>query len=128
MALGDYPVRASIGVKDTKTVRVFLRGRTAARTREHRLECRHRRGRPLTAAGAEFIHYEGFDQDERGIGPRAGGGRVAWVEDLDGNTLAFETDYEERLHRGASRQPAARLTAPWGAKLRRPWLASRRHL
>lgn len=46
----------------------------------------------LTAAGAELVRYEGFDQDEHGIGPRAGGGRIAWVEDPDGNTLAIETD------------------------------------
>ncbi len=46
----------------------------------------------LTAAGAEFVHYEGFGQDARGIGPRAGGGRIAWVEDPDGNTLAIEAD------------------------------------
>lgn len=43
-------------------------------------------------AGAELVRYQGFDQDERGIGPRAGGGRIAWVEDPDGNTLALETE------------------------------------
>ncbi|MDF2506670.1 MAG: hypothetical protein K0Q52_529 [Microbacterium sp.] len=36
--------------------------------------------------------FYGFGQDDRGIGPRAGGGRIAWVEDPDGNTLAIETD------------------------------------
>lgn len=46
----------------------------------------------LTAAGADFVRYESFGQDARGIGPRAGGGRIAWVEDPDGNTLAIETD------------------------------------
>jgi catechol 2,3-dioxygenase-like lactoylglutathione lyase family enzyme len=46
----------------------------------------------LTAAGAEFVRYEGFGQDAVGVGPRAGGGRIAWVEDPDGNTLAIETD------------------------------------
>lgn len=46
----------------------------------------------ISAAGAVFAHYEGFDQDERGIGPRAGGGRIAWVADPDGNTIAIEAD------------------------------------
>lgn len=46
----------------------------------------------LTAAGAEPVRYEGFGQDDRGIGPRAGGGRIAWVEDPDGNALAIESD------------------------------------
>ena len=46
----------------------------------------------LTAAGAVLVRYDGFGQDERGIGPRAGGGRIAWVEDPDGNTLALEAD------------------------------------
>jgi catechol 2,3-dioxygenase-like lactoylglutathione lyase family enzyme len=46
----------------------------------------------LAAAGAEFVDYEGFGLDARGIGPRAGGGRIAWIEDPDGNTLAIETD------------------------------------
>ena len=46
----------------------------------------------LTAAGAEFVRYEGIGQDPRGIGPRAGGGRIAWVKDPDGNTLAIEAD------------------------------------
>ncbi|KJQ53460.1 VOC family protein [Microbacterium sp. SA39] len=46
----------------------------------------------LTDAGAEFVRYEGFGQDARGIGPRAGGGRIAWVEDPDGNTHAIEAD------------------------------------
>lgn len=49
-------------------------------------------GTELTAAGAELVRCYGFDQDERGIGLRAGGGHIAWVEDPDGNTLALETD------------------------------------
>ena len=47
----------------------------------------------LTAAGVEFARYEGFDQDTRGIGPRAGGGRIAWFQDPDGNTFAIEADH-----------------------------------
>ncbi|WP_322410645.1 hypothetical protein [Microbacterium invictum] len=46
----------------------------------------------LTAAGAELVRYDGAGQDDRGIGPRAGGGRIAWVGDPDGNILALETD------------------------------------
>lgn len=46
----------------------------------------------LTAAGAEFVRYDGFGQNAAGIGPRAGGGRIVWVEDPDGNTLAIESD------------------------------------
>lgn len=46
----------------------------------------------LKAAGAQPVRYEGFGQDDHGIGPRAGGGRIAWVEDPDGNTLAIESD------------------------------------
>ena len=46
----------------------------------------------LTSAGVEFARYEGFEQDGRGIGPRAGGGRIAWFRDPDGNTFAVEAD------------------------------------
>ena len=46
----------------------------------------------LSSAGGEFAHYLGFDQDEHGIGPRAGGGRIAWITDPDGNTIAIEAD------------------------------------
>ncbi|WP_436531959.1 VOC family protein [Actinoplanes sp. HUAS TT8] len=46
----------------------------------------------LTAAGVEFARYEGFGQDAKGIGPRAGGGRIAWFQDPDGNTFAVESD------------------------------------
>ena len=30
--------------------------------------------------------------DDKGISPRAGGGKVAWFEDPDGNTFALESD------------------------------------
>jgi catechol 2,3-dioxygenase-like lactoylglutathione lyase family enzyme len=46
----------------------------------------------LTAAGVEFARYEAFEHDERGITPRAGGGRIAWFRDPDGNTFAIESD------------------------------------
>ena len=46
----------------------------------------------LTAAGVEFARYEEFQHDARGITPRAGGGRIAWFRDPDGNTFAIEAD------------------------------------
>lgn len=46
----------------------------------------------LTAAGVEFTRYDEFGQDARGIAPRAGGGRIAWFQDPDGNTFAIEAD------------------------------------
>jgi catechol 2,3-dioxygenase-like lactoylglutathione lyase family enzyme len=46
----------------------------------------------LAADGVEFVRYAEFGQDEKGIGPRAGGGRIAWFQDPDGNTFAIESD------------------------------------
>ena len=46
----------------------------------------------LTAAGVEFARYSEFDHDARGITARAGGGRIAWFRDPDGNTFAIEAD------------------------------------
>ena len=44
----------------------------------------------LGSGGVTFERYEGLTADERGISPRAGGGRVAWFKDPDGNTFAVE--------------------------------------
>ena len=46
----------------------------------------------LTAAGVEFTRYDAFEADANGIAPRAGGGRIAWFQDPDGNTFAIEAD------------------------------------
>ena len=46
----------------------------------------------LTAAGVEFTRYEAYEADAKGIAPRAGGGRIAWFQDPDGNTFAIEAD------------------------------------
>lgn len=46
----------------------------------------------LTAAGVEFMRYKDVVHDARGITARAGGGRIAWFQDLDGNTFAIEAD------------------------------------
>jgi catechol 2,3-dioxygenase-like lactoylglutathione lyase family enzyme len=44
----------------------------------------------LSSRGVTFEHYEGLTTDDRGISPRAGGGKVAWFKDPDGNTFAVE--------------------------------------
>jgi catechol 2,3-dioxygenase-like lactoylglutathione lyase family enzyme len=44
----------------------------------------------LSSRGVTFEHYEGVTTDEKGISPRAGGGKVAWFKDPDGNTFALE--------------------------------------
>ncbi|NYF18193.1 putative enzyme related to lactoylglutathione lyase [Microbacterium sp. AK009] len=46
----------------------------------------------LIQAGAEVPRYDGLGQDERGVAPRAGGGRIFWIADPDGNTIAVEAD------------------------------------
>ncbi len=46
----------------------------------------------LTAAGVEMARYDQFEADAKGITPRAGGGRIAWFRDPDGNTFAIEAD------------------------------------
>lgn len=53
----------------------------------------------LTSNGVTFEHYEGvlesafdFSTNERGISPRAGGGKIAWFKDPDGNIFAIEGD------------------------------------
>jgi catechol 2,3-dioxygenase-like lactoylglutathione lyase family enzyme len=44
----------------------------------------------LGSNGVTFEHYEGLTADHKGISPRAGGGKVAWFKDPDGNTFAVE--------------------------------------
>ena len=53
----------------------------------------------LTSKGVTFEHYEGvlesgfdYGTDEKGISPRAGGGKVAWFKDPDGNVFSIEGD------------------------------------
>jgi catechol 2,3-dioxygenase-like lactoylglutathione lyase family enzyme len=46
----------------------------------------------LTAVGVEMARYDQFEADAKGITPRAGGGRIAWFRDPDGNTFAIEAD------------------------------------
>jgi catechol 2,3-dioxygenase-like lactoylglutathione lyase family enzyme len=46
----------------------------------------------LSSNGVTFEHYPEVTTDEKGISPRAGGGKVAWFKDPDGNTFAVEGD------------------------------------
>jgi catechol 2,3-dioxygenase-like lactoylglutathione lyase family enzyme len=46
----------------------------------------------LTAVGVDFVSYDEFEHDAKGITPRAGGGRIAWFQDPDGNTFAIEAN------------------------------------
>ncbi|MFF9562444.1 VOC family protein [Leifsonia sp. NPDC014704] len=46
----------------------------------------------LTSAGVRFLRYDQLEHDRRGITERAGGGRIAWFQDPDGNTFAIESD------------------------------------
>ena len=46
----------------------------------------------LVAAGVELVRYDQFEHDAKGITARAGGGRIAWFQDPDGNTFALEAD------------------------------------
>ena len=46
----------------------------------------------LAAKGVKFEHYDGIVTHAKGISPRAGGGKVAWFNDPDGNTFAIEGD------------------------------------
>jgi catechol 2,3-dioxygenase-like lactoylglutathione lyase family enzyme len=46
----------------------------------------------LAAAGVGLTRYPQFEHDAKGITARAGGGRIAWFQDPDGNTFAIEAD------------------------------------
>lgn len=46
----------------------------------------------LTTRGVTFIRYDGLIHDEQGVTARAGGGRIAWFADPDGNIFAIEAD------------------------------------
>ena len=53
----------------------------------------------MSSNGVTFEHYEGvlesgfdFATNEKGISPRAGGGKIAWFKDPDGNIFAIEGD------------------------------------
>ena len=46
----------------------------------------------LVSSGVELTRYGQFEHDAKGITARAGGGRIAWFQDPDGNTFALEAD------------------------------------
>jgi predicted enzyme related to lactoylglutathione lyase len=46
----------------------------------------------LVSSGVEFVCYDQLEHDARAITARAGGGRIAWFQDPDGNTFALEAD------------------------------------
>jgi catechol 2,3-dioxygenase-like lactoylglutathione lyase family enzyme len=46
----------------------------------------------LASSGVELVRYDQFEHDAKGITARAGGGRIAWFQDPDGNTFALEAD------------------------------------
>ena len=53
----------------------------------------------LTSNGVTFEQYEGvlesgfdYGTDEKGVSSRAGGGKVAWFKDPDGNVFSIEGD------------------------------------
>jgi predicted enzyme related to lactoylglutathione lyase len=46
----------------------------------------------LVSSGVEITRYDQIDHDPKGITARAGGGRIAWFQDPDGNTFAIEAD------------------------------------
>ncbi len=56
--------------------------------------------RRLAKAGAEFMRYDGLDQNADGIWKSPSGARVAWFRDPDGNTLSL-TQYSRSRKRGA---------------------------
>jgi catechol 2,3-dioxygenase-like lactoylglutathione lyase family enzyme len=47
----------------------------------------------LAAGGVSMERYDGFEQDDRGIGAPGGGPRIAWFKDPAGNILSvIQTD------------------------------------
>jgi catechol 2,3-dioxygenase-like lactoylglutathione lyase family enzyme len=67
-------------------------GRTAATLATWYVDDLDRIVDELAASGVAMVRYDEFDHDARGITPRAGGGRIAWFQDPDGNTFALEAD------------------------------------
>ncbi|BCJ47788.1 glyoxalase [Actinoplanes ianthinogenes] len=55
----------------------------------------------LTAAGIEFLRYDGVDQDSAGVWTTPGGDHIAWFRDPDGNTLSL-TEFARSSHGSGS--------------------------
>lgn len=46
----------------------------------------------LASRGVDFLRYDGFEQDERGIASPPHGPRIAWFKDPAGNVLSVLSD------------------------------------
>lgn len=102
MPLSDFPLRATIAVSDIQRAAAFYEGKLGLRALRSGPSAKipdvwyvddiDQIVDELTAAGVQFTRYDEFDHDAKGITPRAGGGRIAWFQDPDGNTLAIEAD------------------------------------
>ena len=46
----------------------------------------------LAAVGVQLVRYDEFEHAPNGTTARAGGGRIGWIQDPDGNTFAIEAD------------------------------------
>lgn len=51
----------------------------------------------LASSGITFLHFDGLEQDPRGIWTTPGGDSVAWFTDPDGNTLSL-TSFAHEPH------------------------------
>ena len=45
--------------------------------------------RELVAKGVDFLHFDGFSQDEQGVWSAPSGAKIAWFKDPDGNILSL---------------------------------------
>ena len=88
MPLSTYELRTSIAVSDIQNAVAFYEGRLGLRPLES--------GPSAHIAGGSRVYgsvrYDQFEHDPKGITARAGGGRIAWFQDPDGNTFALEAD------------------------------------
>ncbi len=86
MPLGDFELRASIAVSDIQRAIAFYEGKLGlSATSTRSLMSSPRPGWSSSATTSSTM-------TGRGITARAGGGRIAWFQDPDGNTFAIEAD------------------------------------
>ena len=116
MPLSDHDLHASIAVSDIRTAVAFYEGRLGlsplsagpsahipdgsrayASAGRRALEVYQSDTAGKSPATLATWYVDDMDaivdeHDARGIAPRAGGGRIAWFRDPDGNTFAIEAD------------------------------------